>query len=95
MEFKGTKGKWYVDTELNYINKYGAKVRVISSDEDEQFIEIFGNEDEDDANALLISKAPEMLEMLKMFYNTNSSQEITLSKLQDKVGKLIKKATKI
>lgn len=91
MEFKGTKGKWFIDTELNHINKYGSKVRVISSDNDEHMIEIYGNKDEDDFNAQLISCAPEMLEMLQYFVDENM-----LSITGEEMAKqLIKKATEV
>jgi hypothetical protein len=56
-EFKGTKGKWYVSKAYKTIN-------------DEKGFGIaqengIRNSNEWDANALLISKAPEMLEMLE------------------------------
>lgn len=95
MEFKGTKGKWKIKKRKN--NCFYIKAESWSN-----FCQVYTITDGGmntnkvaKANALLISKAPEMLEMLKLFYNTNSGHEITLSELQDKAGKLIKEATKI
>lgn len=58
MEFKGTKGKWELYFDDRSLEKY------IKTEH--KFIARvgFGNE-ENNANALLISKAPEMLEMLQ------------------------------
>jgi hypothetical protein len=98
MEFKGTKGQWYIDTELEYMNEYDVKVRVISSDNDEEFVNIFGNNEEDEANALLISKAPEMLEMLIEFVNMFEGvlNEGTPSfLLHESTKQLIKEATEL
>ena len=89
MEFKGTKGNWVFDKEGVFTDNrlsYGNIVCLAP-------VEWTASNVNWTYNALLISKAPEMLEMLKMFYNTNSSHEITLSELQDRVGKLIKEAT--
>jgi hypothetical protein len=49
------------------------------------------------ANALLISKAPEMLNMLQKVNDSflNDSATIEQIKLRNKIEKLIKKATKI
>jgi hypothetical protein len=74
-EFKGTKGKWFISSNSikNYkldedTRRYG-KID-ISTHDWSGFIqccrhEMNENDDESKANELLISKAPEMLEMLK------------------------------
>jgi hypothetical protein len=51
MEFKGTKGKWV-------INRWG---NVISENEEVAYMPSLNTQEIKDANALLISKAPEML----------------------------------
>jgi hypothetical protein len=95
MEFKGTKGEWYIDTELNYINEHGAQVRVISSDSVENMIDIFGNQEEDLANAQLIASAPELLEFLIELYNDKETHSSMFPSQQKKLKELIEKATKI
>jgi hypothetical protein len=83
MEFKGTKGNWYVSKGHKTIN-------------DEKGFGIaqengIRNSNEWDANALLISKAPEMLEALQFFVNNNM-----LSVIGEEVAlRLIKEATEI
>ena len=57
MEFKGTKGKWEFNNE-NFIEIQIKKPL-------KSICAINTNVEEYEANALLISKAPEMLEMLK------------------------------
>jgi len=88
MEFKGTKGNWYVSKGHKTIN-------------DEKGFGIaqengIRNSNEWDANALLISKAPEMLNMLKTtsnclwMLNTKGTNE-----LAEEIDKLIEEATEI
>jgi hypothetical protein len=71
MEFKGTKGKWHIKN-LHEPNKgkYPAFEIDISTETEENmctvwYAELFAEQAK--ANALLISKAPEMLEMLIEF----------------------------
>ena len=72
MEFKGTKGKWevYNPNHIGCINVSFGK-----NDGFTGYVELwhhyFENKEEAKANALLISKAPEMLEALKFFVNNN------------------------
>jgi hypothetical protein len=89
-EFKGTKGKW------NYSKEY---LTIVDQDRygiaQENGIR---NSSEWEANALLISKAPEMLEMLKWFTNEfkdvyHQGTEINDMVLQAK--QLIKEATEL
>lgn len=79
MEFKGTKGKWYI-----YHNTQGHNSFCINS----KYKWI--HKDEEEANALLISKAPEMLQMLQDLW----SQDLLKDK-QDEIYELIKQATDI
>ena len=75
MEFKGTKGKWCIHYNGFYneisstSNSYDGKVfkaYTLLHDCKIGVVDI-SNSDEDKANALLISKAPEMLEMLQLW----------------------------
>lgn len=72
MEFKGTKGKWSISEEFD--NKRDQPVFNIDAYDVSQasIITVWSGLDKDDeidteikANALLISKAPEMLEMFE------------------------------
>ena len=80
MEFKGTKGKWEVCKTHKTITDY--KGFTIAKE--------YGirNSNEWKANALLMSKAPEMLEMLEWIL---SGQNIDNSEIEQ----LIKEATEI
>jgi hypothetical protein len=88
MEFKGTKGKWVntmgtFETDLNMVSSdYG----VICDIRKELPI------NEQKANALLISKAPEMLEMLKDLVQNN---ELLKESSYIKAWKLIKESTEL
>ena len=86
MEFKGTKGKWVVDEDSTYpVHQiwsgaiYIAKTCFAPSSK---------------ANALLISKAPEMLEMLKEVIDWEY-MSVYNEELYDKIEQLIKQATEI
>ena len=80
MEFKGTKGVWKLFQEgLQKYVKCGTRYIALVH---------YGNE-EHNANAKLISYAPEMLEMLELLTTVYSADNIEKAKL------LIKKATKI
>ena len=88
-QFKGTKGKWVVTLESDN--------RTVVNGDHEVDISIdvwHWNEDiEGKANALLISKAPEMLEMLEELIITLKHYG-EVEKLQE-VRNLIKEATEI
>ena len=70
MEFKGTKGKWVIkDYRQETVLSLSKDRKDIVIAECGNFYDVTGSyhrthEDEQNANALLISKAPEMLEML-------------------------------
>lgn len=85
MEFKGSKGKWEVKSNNNYFT-ITTKDDVICSSI------IMDDEDEPIYNALLISKAPEMLEILQSLENDDNSIPIGL---WDKIQNLIKEATEL
>ena len=69
MEFKGTKGKWnyekgtYLENTIFFSFNNGEIIKVSNINDNDEATE------ETKANALLISKAPEMLEMLKKLVN--------------------------
>jgi hypothetical protein len=70
MEFKGTKGNLELFGEpiLNEYNFYRQSISV-SSSHNILFANVYGkNDEETKANALLISKSKEMLEMLKVIH---------------------------
>ena len=89
MEFKGTKGKWNADKNTTF----GGKNSIIVSDEKGVIINLdaasFDSDEEMEANALLISKAPEMLEMLIEVLENKSDIDYK------KVEQLIKEATEL
>ncbi|GEJ46043.1 hypothetical protein [Chryseobacterium sp. ON_d1] len=66
-EFKGTKGKWeYSGGDNSSIDIVLPNNTTISIDRYDRYgCGLVGQREEMEANALLISKAPEMLEMLK------------------------------
>ena len=69
-EFKGIKGEWKIDLEYKSIER----VQIIDSNNN-GFIDVWKlgkiTKEEMQANAKLISKAPEMLEALQFFVNNN------------------------
>ena len=96
MEFKGKKGKWFIDEKYTSIideNKnpivsfYGVAKSIYIKDEIES-----------KANSLLITKAPEMLEMLKEVIEfTKKVQAPSTSALflRQDIEQLIKEATEL
>lgn len=104
MEFKGTKGKWISGKDGNILSKLvidrikNHKDTIVKSDTGEiaQCWADFHDgtiipEEECRANALLISKAPEMLEMLKKARKAL----LMLDSLSDEIEQLIKEATEL
>jgi hypothetical protein len=98
MEFKGTKGKWYIEN-LNEPKegKYPAFEIDISTEIEQNMCTIWYSElfaVEAKANALLISKAPEMLVMLEGIVK---AKEYDLLQKYDftQIEQLIKEVTEI
>jgi hypothetical protein len=91
MEFKGTKEKWEIekssdyheDCRVDYIPKIGLHI--------DEYADV--ESDESEYNLLLISKAPEMLEMLQSLLN--ESEDIVHSEIKKNIEKLIKEATEL
>lgn len=94
MEFKGTKGKWIIDNEEIGYNEYHQLCTPISVNGIIGFCDVYGDDEQSKANALLISKAPEMLEMLMRAENWCASCNQNASIVKD-IQKLIKEATEI
>ena len=88
-EFKGTKGEWLIDP-LNTISIIDSSGDLMS----QLICQINGKWDKEEkkANALLISKAPEMLEMVKRceFWISACNEDANI--LKD-ISELIKEAT--
>lgn len=107
MEFKGTRGKWVVNDgviKTNHGETIGFAAMLTSRIDEERLCgeswlemrdrtkidrEICAIEKK--ANALLISKAPEMLEMLKSFVDNNMLSIVG----EEMAVKLIKQATEL
>jgi len=90
MEFKGTRGNWYFAKEYQAIvDKEGYGISQQNG---------IRNTKEWQANALLISKAPEMFEMLKIYLadlnNLIPKSDAQRSRIYD-VEQLIKEATEL
>jgi len=100
MEFKGTKGKWKVSKKTN-INEFNVEYFTIDFESSEDCIDIYADNRlsekeriiELKANALLISKAPEMLEMLMKVNNKLKGNGFPM--LQSEIEQLIKEATEL
>ena len=86
MEFKGTKGKWFTTVLGEVYSENQVDNEIICE-------VIHGKLEDTKANALLISKAPEMLEMLQSLLN--ESEDIVHSEIKKDIEKLIKEATEI
>lgn len=97
MEFKGTKGKWKLAN-----NDYGYYTSVRNIDDTRKVCVSRVNDIvESNANMLLISKAPEMLEMLNKFvekdlfnYEQGEPSE-SYFQYMNEAKKLIKEATEL
>lgn len=98
MEFKGTKGKW----ELSTAASGGISIDSIDPKDGLNFevCEVWGinndmvHSEESKANALLISKAPEILEMLIDIVNANNKGNLEHLNFYQ-IEQLIKEATEL
>ena len=93
MEFKGTKGKWKLykqyDEEDTPMFSIDSKEGILAHCYNLQMC--CGTQECTNANALLISKAPEMLEMLKELSNDYDIPHY----ICERINKLIKEATEL
>jgi len=86
MEFKGTRGKWFNGIGTEIVSMSGqVKVSKVSG----------SNYEEAKANALLISKAPEMLEMLQYILKEYRNSEGFSSHDSQLIENTIKQATEL
>ena len=90
-KFKGTRGKW--KTIGLEVWKAEGNPLIIGKAHQHNLNNMGLQEQK--ANAILISKAPELLEMLQEFCNMNPSHPIKLAGLMDKAEQLIKEATEL
>lgn len=95
MEFKGTKGKWEIAGNKKTF------IYALNEDKDRNAFYLNINNDgkisleEIQANALLISKAPELLQQLEKLYNSIDSCIDLTPELLIETQLLIKQATEI
>ena len=102
MESKFTKGKWYVDNSNPFViwhptiigEQIASLPNLIQLEGAEHGLLAKYSKDEALANALLISKAPELLEMLEILANSNPIHDGFHEK-KLKAIELIKSATEI
>jgi hypothetical protein len=98
-EFKGTKGKWKLRNEHNLIFVESPKEEIKQPYGQEILADDYFNEEEKIYDALLISKAPEMLEMLKdlggIFDKYSVDFESEFFKYKEPIQQLIKSATEL
>ena len=92
-EFKGTIGKWNITTSKkgNHYMNVGGNC---------EFIKVYsgkrsGHEVNQKANALLISKAPEMLDMLIDLRNCKETWSDLFQSDKDRIELLIREATEL
>ena len=109
MEFKGTKEKWKYEVIYGKNRpKITVQIPIRESYNQELILGIIGEDDctvascccrEEHANALLISKAPEMLELINEFYlmciQKTFPKEHELEYMAEKAEKLIKESTEL
>lgn len=104
MEFKGTKGKWYVEYNgyynevLSTSNSYEGRVFKASTllhDLSAPGVADLSNSEEDKANAQLISCAPEMLEMLERVREKLANGDMPDYDDYEEIEQLITKAKEV
>jgi hypothetical protein len=93
--FKGTKGKWSITDGLPNGQDIQA-LRIQSDPEEWDIAAVWDDIPSEDAkaNALLISKAPEMLEMLEELLQYGANHGMPFD-LYEKTQQLIKEATEL
>lgn len=101
MEFKGTKGKWEVNHERSHKSETKVETETHRICEVKHYDGQISSklkeptQEEGKANALLISKAPEMLEALKYFVDRVENRTIKSTTTYNKYKQLIKEATEL
>jgi hypothetical protein len=96
MEFKGTKGKWFIDNEESHIMTNGIYCNVISTEKTISLADVYGDDEEAQANALLISKSLKMLDFINRISAEMLRNDFVLDeKWYVQAEQLIKEATEI
>jgi len=100
MEFKGTQGKW--EQSIEYCKKFKQPIININSEYKKEFVVIYSGLDKHDeiddttkADALLISKAPELLEMLQFIYEKYETDGHLLNVSPSMIKNLINQTTEL
>ncbi|MGJ1362920.1 hypothetical protein ACR79B_20590 [Sphingobacterium spiritivorum] len=93
MEFKGTKGKWSTNTHSVFIGNEELIDENVICRLHNGIKKYMGESQK--ANALLISKAPEMLEAMQDFCRRVDCGEVRSKRTYTKFKELIKSATEI
>jgi hypothetical protein len=88
--FKGTKGRWY-----RYRKTDNHIVEAVLSDNDDVICSLLHNSHEIEYNALLISKSPELLEMLERITTQGFTEGSIDLGLMAEAKQLIKEATEL
>ena len=98
MEFKGTKGKWSIGVVPEYNDTLKSAMIEIQTNsvwvckiQNNGIIQL----EEGNYNALLISKAPEMLEMLKIMLVEFKATDVRTGAIKEDLQQLIKQATEL
>jgi hypothetical protein len=104
MEFKGTKGKWWaccIQKKPHFVFAGESEIVICKPYQTQDFYSDLSDE-EFRANALLISKSPEMLEMLKSVlelqkenYGNATHTHLSMINKAKEIEQLIKSATEI
>jgi len=91
-EFKGTKGKWEADEDHVASLDETVNGNLICVIPEQMY---YRSREKWGANALLISKAPEMLDLLKVVVEQQHLLGCITSETHKKINQLIKEATEI
>lgn len=100
LEFKGTKNEWFIDQEESHRMTNGVYCNVISTVNTIDIADVYGDDEESQANAKLISASPDLLEalqhMIPVFEQLASFRNINVDNLEcyKKARKAIEKALK-
>jgi hypothetical protein len=109
MEFKGTKGKWYVGDDCNIMSELveervrNHKDPIVSQKDNGEIAQCWQDyydgtiisTEEAKANAQLIASAPELLEMLKIVLKEFKATDVRTGHIKEDIKQVIEKATKI
>lgn len=97
MEFKGTEKEWqYMKCQIsNTINISSAGGLIVIGNISTRTFCGSHLEEETEANALLISKAPEMLEMLQTLLKEFKARDVRTGHIKEDLKQLIKQATEL